>query len=106
MQIGSISVPCVSYMVEFNSVGSEISIINISDVRIQNRLCLFLLTWHNLTGQCVKRECNVEKRVNDAWIISVEAIKSWAAQKFFSSSTIVVPAHQIARKETFFKAQI
>lgn len=44
MQIGSISVPCLSYMVEFNSVASEISIINISDVRIQNRLCLFLLT--------------------------------------------------------------
>lgn len=44
MQIDNILGPCLRYMVEFNSVGSENSIINISDVRIQNRLHLFLLT--------------------------------------------------------------
>lgn len=43
----------------------------------------------------------MEKIVNDACILRAKAIKSWAAEKFVSSSTTVVPAHQIAKMETF-----
>lgn len=45
----------------------------------------------------------MEKTVNDACILRGEAIKGWAAEKFVSSSTIVVPAQQIqiAKMVTF-----
>jgi len=44
MQFGNILGPCLRYMVEFNLAGSTNAIINTSDVKIQNRLCLFLQT--------------------------------------------------------------
>lgn len=43
----------------------------------------------------------MEKIVNDACILRDKALKSWAAEEFVNSSTIVVPAHQIAKMETF-----
>lgn len=42
----------------------------------------------------------MEKTVNDACILRGKAIKSWAAEKFVSSSNIVVPAQQIAKMVT------
>lgn len=42
----------------------------------------------------------MEKTVHDAWILRDKAIKSWAAEKLVSSS-IIVPAQQIAEIETF-----
>lgn len=45
----------------------------------------------------------MEKTVNNAYILRDKAIKRWAAAKFVSSSTIVVPAQQIAKNGNFLR---